>query len=72
MEHTRKGGIQTPIDPEKAEEVQSILEKLVTHLLVKKPDEPVRLYMNIHCKGTSHALIFGRPERNWATPIDYG
>lgn len=31
------------IDPTRAKEVQDILEKMVTHLLVKKPEDPVNI-----------------------------
>lgn len=31
----------------KPEDVQLILEKLVTHLLIKKPDDPVRLALSL-------------------------
>ena len=31
------------IDQPRAQEVQEILEKLVTHMLLKKPDDPVNL-----------------------------
>lgn len=34
--------------PEKAKEVQDILEQLVTHMLLKKPEDPVYIirYLN--------------------------
>lgn len=40
MDH-KKGA---EVDSERATEVQEILEKLVTHLLLKKPDDPVTIF----------------------------
>lgn len=41
MEH-KKPDSSAHVDQSKGGEVQAILEKLVTHLLVKKPEDPVR------------------------------
>lgn len=44
------------IDAKRGEEVQSILEKLVTHLLIKKPDEPVSL-IDCYASASTKSII---------------